>query len=70
MFFTGTFPDDGSGSDFHHSAVSDGIKTGNVKYDFLSDFPGTGYRVRYLSDETGIYGTSKGSGRSCQTGRM
>ena len=53
---------------FFDSAVFDGFQDGNVKYDFCSGFPGTGYRLWNLSFKTGLYGTSQGFGGGCQTG--
>ena len=68
MFFIGTFPDDGSGSDLYYSTVSDGIEDGNAEYDFFTDFPWTGYCIWYIPYETGVYGSAKRSGGSCQIG--
>lgn len=57
-----------SSSDLYYSAVPDGIKAGNAEYNFFIDFPRTCNCIWYFPYETGIHGTAKRSGGSCQIG--
>ena len=48
--------DDGSWTDLHHTAVSDGKQDGDVEHHFCSGIPWYGNGVRYFPAQTGVYG--------------
>lgn len=62
---SGPFPDDGSWTDFHYPTVLNGKQNGNAQYHFCLGISRYCYCIWYIPPQTGLYGTSKRSGRGC-----